>query len=86
MIRAPVSSAGVKDVDVVVKSIVPQLAMGFGALLCFLLCGTSVQAKPVVLRRGRSKRAASSASEPSNSGRRLFFLPGAGLFLFRNRS
>ena len=49
----------------------PQPSEGPGALLCDLLHGTSVEAKPVELPRGRKKRARMDASsEASDSGER----------------
>lgn len=48
----------------------PQPSEGPGALLRDLLCGSSVEAKPVELPRGRKKRARTdpTSSEASDSG------------------
>eukprot|EP00904_Undaria_pinnatifida_P009919 jgi/Undpi1/6057/HiC_scaffold_20.g08542.m1 len=62
--------AGNRNVLVEVQFTGPQPSEGPGALLCDLLCGSSVQAKPVELPRGRKKRARTSvaSSEASDSG------------------
>ena len=65
-----------RNVLVEVQFTGPQPSEGPGALLCDLLCGSSVEAKPVELPRGRKKRARTDAasSEASDSGAfRLFF-------------
>lgn len=69
--KAPGSPAdgGGRNLVVEVQFTGPQPSEGPGALLCDLLCGTSVQAKPVELPRGRKKRARTDASsEASDSG------------------
>lgn len=47
----------------------PQPSEGPGSLLCNLLCGTSVKARPVELPRGRKKREMASPTA-SSEGRR----------------
>lgn len=61
-----------RNVVVEVQFTGPQPSEGPGALLCDLLCGTAVEAKPVELPRGRKKRARTDASsEASDSGERV---------------
>lgn len=69
---AAADGAGVgRNVVVEVQFTGPQPSEGPGALLCDLLCGKSVEAKPVELPRGRKKRARTDASsEASDSGER----------------
>lgn len=79
-----------RNVLVEVQFTGPQPSEGPGALLCDLLCGSSVEAKPVELPRGRKKRARTDAasSEASDSGaffsffftHFLFFPPRCGTF------
>lgn len=59
-----------RNVLVEVQFTGPQPSEGPGALLCDLLCGSSVEAKPVELPRGRKKRPRTDAasSEASDSG------------------
>lgn len=60
-----------RNVVVEVQFTGPQPSEGPGALLCDLLCGVSVDAKPVELPRGRKKRArtdAAASMEGSDSG------------------
>ena len=65
---------GSRNVVVEVQFTDPQPSEGPGALLCDLLCGTSVEAKPVELPRGRKKRARTDASsEASDSGEVFFY-------------
>lgn len=67
-----------RNVLVEVQFTGPQPSEGPGALLCDLLCGSSVEAKPVELPRGRKKRARTDAasSEASDSGAFFcFFFP-----------
>lgn len=60
-----------RNVVVEVQFTGPQPSEGPGALLLDLLSGTSVEAKPVELPRGRKKRARTDASsEASDSGER----------------
>lgn len=67
--RASRSTTGGRNVVVEVQFTGPQPSEGPGALLCDLLCGTAVEAKPVELPRGRKKRARTDASsEASDSG------------------
>eukprot|EP00904_Undaria_pinnatifida_P007418 jgi/Undpi1/3806/HiC_scaffold_16.g07175.m1 len=58
-----------RNVLVEVQFTGPQPSEGPGALLCDLLCGSSVEAKPVELPRGRKKRPRTDAasSEASDS-------------------
>lgn len=58
------------DVLVEVQFTGPQPSEGPGALLCDLLCGSGIEARPVELPRGRKKRSRKSAasSEASDSG------------------
>lgn len=59
-----------RNVLVEVQFTGPQPSEGPGALLRDLLCGSSVEAKPVELPRGRKKRARTdpTSSEASDSG------------------
>lgn len=70
------SSTARRDVLVEVQFTGPQPSEGPGALLCDLLCGVSVDARPVELPRGRKKRARTGAasSEASDSGKLLLQL------------
>lgn len=73
-----------KTVCIEVQFIGPQPSQGPGALLCNLLSGTSVEARPIELRRGRDnkrKRRDSGSDEGSDpgqhsSGLRFVKLPG----------
>ena len=67
------------DVLVEVQFTGPQPSEGPGALLCDLLCGSGIEARPVELPRGRKKRARSDAgsSEASDSGERAASSQGA---------
>lgn len=71
-VRDDNSNATSKDVLVEVQFTGPQPSEGPGALLCDLLCGVSVDARPVELPRGRKKRARTGAasSEASDSGKK----------------
>lgn len=62
-----------KTVCIEVQFIGPQPSQGPGALLCNLLSGTSVEARPIELRRGREnkrKRRGSGSDEGSDAGER----------------
>ncbi len=68
---APAGGKSGRNIVVEVQFTGPQPSEGPGALLCDLLHGTSVGAKPVELPRGRKKRARTDASsEASDSGER----------------
>ncbi|CAM9475560.1 unnamed protein product [Ectocarpus fasciculatus] len=67
---AAAAEGGPRNVVVEVQFTGPQPSEGPGALLCDLLCGDSVDAKPVELPRGRKKRArtdATASTEGSDS-------------------
>lgn len=68
--HSTVSSTQDRNVLVEVQFTGPQPSEGPGALLCDLLCGAGVEAKPVELPRGRKKRSRTDAasSEASDSG------------------
>lgn len=59
-----------EGVRATVQFIGPQPSQGPGSLLCQLLAGTSVEAEPIVLGRGRKKRPRSEcdSSETSDYG------------------
>lgn len=63
-----------RNVQIEVEFTGPLPSEGPGALLCHLLCGSSVQAKPVELPRGRKKRprADVASSEASDSGKCIY--------------
>lgn len=73
-----------RNVLVEVQFTGPQPSEGPGALLCDLLCGSSVEAKPVELPRGRKKRARTDAasSEASDSGASFRFFPSSLVFRY----
>lgn len=56
-----------KNVLVEVQFTGPQPSEGPGSLLCDLLCGVGVDARPVELPRGRKKRARTGAASPEAS-------------------
>lgn len=72
-----------KSVLVEVQFTGPQPSEGPGALLCDLLCGSSVDAQPVELPRGRKKRARVDAtgSEASDSGELRYYCSSHNVYL-----
>lgn len=73
MVKPASASTDGRNLVVEVQFTGPQPSEGPGALLCDLLGGASVEAKPVELPRGRKKRARTdtASSEASDSGERL---------------
>ena len=69
--NSPGGTGSSKTVCIEVQFIGPQPSQGPGALLCNLLSGTSVEARPIELRRGRDnkqKRRDSGSDEGSDPG------------------